>query len=62
MEVGQKAEQAAADKNSDAVFETGGPMHNVCRACHQAYVGEVDPPSLPGSDATEASGQASSGT
>ena len=60
VEVGQKAEQAAADKDSDAVFETGGLMYNVCRACHQAYVGEVDPPPLPGSEAAEDSGQAPS--
>jgi len=32
-------------------------MYNVCRACHQAYVGEVDPPSLqvPDNMANEAS-------
>jgi len=59
VEIGQKAEQAAADKDSDAVFETGGLMYNVCRACHQAYVGEVDPPPLPGTEAAEEADQTS---
>lgn len=56
VEIGMKAEQAAADKDSDAVFETGGLMYNVCRACHQAYVGDVDPPPLPG-DGPDAAGE-----
>jgi hypothetical protein len=56
VEIGVKAEQAAADKDSDAVFETGGLMYNVCRACHQAYVGDVDPPPLPG-DGPDAAGE-----
>jgi hypothetical protein len=56
VEIGMKAEQAAADKDSDAVFETGGTMYNVCRACHQAYVGDVDPPPLPG-DGLDAVGE-----
>lgn len=56
VEIGMKAEQAAADKDSDAIFETGGTMYNVCRACHQAYVGDVDPPPLPG-DGPDAAGE-----
>lgn len=37
VEIGMRAEKAAADKNSDAVFEVGGTMYNVCQACHQVY-------------------------
>lgn len=40
IEVGQKAEQAAANRDVDAVFEIGGTMYNVCTACHQAYLPE----------------------
>jgi len=40
VEVGQQAEQAAANRDSDAVFEVGGTMYNVCTACHQAYLPE----------------------
>ena len=38
VEVGQKAEQAAADRDVDAIFEIGGTMYSVCSACHQAYL------------------------
>jgi hypothetical protein len=37
VEIGQRAEKAAVDRNSEAIFETGGTMYNVCSACHQAY-------------------------
>nr|AGU10802.1 hypothetical protein [uncultured organism] len=37
VEIGQRAEKAAADRNVDAIFDTGGTMYNVCSACHQAY-------------------------
>jgi hypothetical protein len=40
VEVGQKAEKAAANRDSEAVFEVGGTMYNVCTACHQAYLPE----------------------
>lgn len=43
-EIGIKAEKAAADRNSEAIFEVGGTMYNVCTACHQVYppaAGEV---------------------
>jgi len=43
VEIGQRAEKAAADRNSDAIFETGGTMYNVCSACHQAYPPKADP-------------------
>ena len=37
VEVGQKAEQAANDRDVDAVFETGGNLYNVCSGCHTKY-------------------------
>ncbi len=37
VEVGMKAEKAAVDRDSDAIFEIGGHMYNVCKACHQVY-------------------------
>jgi hypothetical protein len=40
VEVGQKAEEAAVNRDSEAVFEVGGTMYNVCTACHQAYLPE----------------------
>lgn len=40
VEVGQKAEEAAIARDSDAVFEVGGTIYNVCTACHQAYLPE----------------------
>lgn len=44
VEIGQRAEKAAVDKSSDAIFDVGGTMYNVCTACHQVYppaAGEV---------------------
>jgi hypothetical protein len=46
VEIGKRAEKAAADKNGEAVFEVGGTMYNVCSACHQAY-----PPPVPATPA-----------
>ena len=37
IEVAGQAEQAAADKSTEAVFEVGGTVYSVCSACHQAY-------------------------
>jgi hypothetical protein len=37
VEIGKQAEKAAADRNTDAIFEVGGTMYNVCSACHQAF-------------------------
>jgi len=37
VEIGKRAEKAAADKNSDAMFEVGATMYDVCTACHQMY-------------------------
>jgi hypothetical protein len=37
-EMGRKAEQAAADRDVDAVFAVGGDLYNVCSACHMAYM------------------------
>lgn len=46
VDIGIKAEQAAADEDVDAVFEVGGTMYNVCSACHQTYVGPVEAPAI----------------
>ena len=37
------AEKAAVDKDPDAVFEVGGTVYNVCKACHQMYPPENMP-------------------
>lgn len=42
-EISKEAEKAAIDKNSDAVFEVGGRVYNVCKACHEAYPQEAGP-------------------
>jgi len=47
VEIGAKAEQAAIDRDPDAVFEVGGNLYNVCRGCHQLY----PPENLPDDDA-----------
>lgn len=36
-EAAQLAEQAAIDKDPEKVFEVGGTLYAVCRACHQVY-------------------------
>ena len=43
QDVAKLAEQAAIDKDPEAVFEVGGTLYNVCSACHQAY----PPPEVP---------------
>ncbi len=43
IDVSARAAQAAADHDPDAVFEVGGTMYNVCRACHQMYPPEELP-------------------
>jgi cytochrome c556 len=40
VDVSARAEQAAASKDKDAVFEVGGTIYGVCSACHQAYPAE----------------------
>jgi hypothetical protein len=40
IDVAKKAEQTAIDRDSDAIFETGGILYNVCQGCHLAYVPE----------------------
>ncbi len=47
LDVAKKAEQTALDRDSDAIFETGGVMYNVCRGCHTAYAPEEPPVSDP---------------
>ena len=33
-----KARQAAYDQDADALFDAGGAIYNVCRACHNKYM------------------------
>ncbi|OJW73836.1 MAG: hypothetical protein BGO57_04295 [Sphingomonadales bacterium 63-6] len=54
IDVSKIAEQAAADKNPDKVFEVGGTIYDVCTACHQAYP-QSEAPSAEG-DGTAAAG------
>lgn len=42
-EVGKQAEQAAAEKSPDKVFEVGGTMYSVCSACHMVYPATTGP-------------------
>ena len=37
-----KARQAAENKDADALFEAGGEIYNVCRACHNRYIARMD--------------------
>lgn len=37
-EMGKRSEQAAIDRDSDAIFETGGDLYSVCKSCHMTYV------------------------
>lgn len=41
VEVGMRAEQAAVDRNADAVLEVGAAMYTVCQDCHRVYLPEV---------------------
>jgi hypothetical protein len=42
VEAGKLALQAARDQDSDALFDAGGRMYQVCLACHNRYWVEVD--------------------
>ena len=42
-EIGRKAEAAAADRDQDALLETGGVMFRVCTGCHETFGGEIAP-------------------
>jgi hypothetical protein len=43
VQIGQRAEQAAIDKDVDAVFEVGGTLYNVCSGCHANYPPSEEP-------------------
>jgi len=47
VEIGRKAEKAAADHNADGVMDTGGTIYAVCSACHQMYPPLGAPPAAP---------------
>ena len=36
-----KARQAAIDQDAEALFNAGGEIYNVCRACHNKYIIEA---------------------
>ena len=38
--IAQQAMQAAQDQDAEALFEVGGHLYNVCRACHQVFARE----------------------
>lgn len=42
-EVAKQAEQAAAEKNPEKVFEVGGTIYSVCSACHTVYPATTGP-------------------
>ena len=42
VEAGKLALQAARDQDSDALFDAGGRMYQVCLGCHNQYWVEVD--------------------
>ena len=42
VEAGKLALQAARGQDSDALFDAGGRMYQVCLACHKQYWVEVD--------------------
>ena len=42
IEAGKLALQAARDQDSDALFDAGGRIYQVCLACHNQYWVEVD--------------------
>ncbi|MDB5663446.1 MAG: hypothetical protein JWM38_44 [Sphingomonas bacterium] len=44
---GMRAERAAAERNSDAVFETGGALYETCQGCHQVYIKDPASPAQP---------------
>lgn len=35
---GEKAREAAIAQDADALFDAGGQIYNVCRACHNRYI------------------------
>jgi hypothetical protein len=42
IEAGKLAMKAAQDQDSDALFDAGGRIYQVCLACHNQYWVEVD--------------------
>jgi hypothetical protein len=37
-----KARQAAIDQDAEALFNAGGEIYNVCRACHNKYIVQAE--------------------
>ena len=40
VRAGMKARAAAEAQDADALFQAGGELYNVCRACHNRYMAE----------------------
>lgn len=40
IQAGLKARAAAEARDADALFDAGGELYNVCRACHNRYIVE----------------------
>ena len=38
IDAGVKARQAAVNRDAEALFDAGGQIYNVCRACHNRYM------------------------
>lgn len=47
VDISKRAEQSVIERDSDKMFEIGGYVYDVCKACHQAY---------PATEAAEATG------
>lgn len=53
IDVSKRAEQSVRDRDSDKMFEVGGHVYDVCKACHEAY---------PATEAGEETGRMEPGT
>ena len=42
VDAGIVARRAAIDQDADALFNAGGQIYNVCKACHNRYMNELE--------------------
>jgi hypothetical protein len=50
MDAATEAAQAAAAKNTDAVFKAGAKIYDACTGCHQQYINRLTVPPRPGAN------------